>query len=212
MTLKRTAGTLAIAALLLTACGDDEKTALKEQFSFDGETVSLSNANLYLTYEDTYNDTHVYRGYFITDGTFVEGDGWGLSDYAGATYYIGVELGTPVAGEIGAGEFPLFESYNDTPANSNMGYVYMESGEDDAYFEYYVPDDQVNGNPVVVSGGVEDGENMTLKFSGTLTYYHFNGTNWVDESATGKFYFKGEVEDVRSAPANMKIHKRRGNR
>lgn len=210
MNLKRTlTGMLAIATLLLSACGDDDNASPKEQFSFDGETVTLKDANLYLTYETEYNETHMYRDYFITDGTYVDGDGWDLDDYTDATYYIAVELGVPIEEEFGAGEFPLFDSFSDTPPNSNMSYVYFESGEDEAFVEYFVPDDLVGGDPVVVSGGTDDGETMTLKFNGTLTYYYFNGTDWVEDDVEGKFYFKGEVEDVRSSgPARVKQSER----
>jgi hypothetical protein len=51
---------------------------------------------------------------------------------------------------------------------------------------------------------MDDGDNMTVKFNGTLSYYHLVGEDWVDESITGKFYFKGEVDDVTSAPAKVK--------
>jgi hypothetical protein len=190
--------TLVIAVLAFTACSDDDSSP-KKQFSFDGETVTLKGANLYLTYDgNAGNGTHLYRDYFISDGTYTNADGndgWSMEDYENATYFLAIELATPLEDEIGPGEFPQWSNW--TGVETNISYIYYESGDGEDEVEYYTDSDTEDNSPVIVSGGVEDGDTMTLKFSGKLKYYFFDGTNWVEETVSGKFYFKGEVKDER---------------
>lgn len=192
--------TLVIAVLAFTACSDDDSSP-KEQFSFDGETIALKDAKIYLTYEgEAGNGTHLYRDYFISDGTYTNADGndgWSMEDYDNATYFIAVELAVPFEEEIGAGEFPQWSSW--TGVETNISYIYVESGDGADEVEYYTDNDNEDNSPVIVSGGMEDGDTMTLKFNGKLTYYFFNGTNWVEETVSGKFNVKGKVNDERES-------------
>ena len=194
-----TTGLLLVSLVLFNSCSKDE-AAPKLQFVFDGETISLTGANLYLTTESTF-ENRANREYFISDGTYTNADdnnGWSLGDYDGATYYLAVELVSGVAGDLTVGEFPSYYNWDLPADNSTISYIYLESGIGNDYFEYdtdYLGEDH---SPDVVSGGLEDGDKMTLKFNGTLTYYYFDGTNWVENSVTGKFYYSGTVNDERA--------------
>lgn len=186
-------GVFAVIVLLLSACGDDEKSSPKQQFTFEDGTISLKDVNLFLTDDEFYDgETGNYREYIITDGD---------ANGTGATFYIEVELGNEADEVLVAGTYPQYENWSEAPDNSNVSYIYSEIGDGDDYMELYPTDDANGDDDVVISGGMEDGETMTLKFNGTLMLYYFDGANWVDKEVTGKFYFKGEVDDVTSAPA-----------
>lgn len=187
---------LAMAIVLVSACSDDEKTATKKQFVFDGETVSLKDANLLLFYEGSDGNGHIFRDYFITDGTYAEereGSGWLLTDYDDATYLLAVEVGTPEEEDLAAGEYPLYRSFSTAPATSNIGWTSFES--DTRYYE--TPTGLLDGDPIVISGKFDGGNTMTIKFNGTLE----SNTEGDLEEVTGKYYFKGKVQDLRATLA-----------
>lgn len=190
-----------LAALILNSCSDDESPKL--QFVAGDKTISLKGANLYLTYEGSY-DNRTYRDYFITDGTFTNGDGnngWSLDDYEGATYYLAFEIASVVEGELDKGEFPNYSNWDLPADNSRISYLYFESGTGTNYIEIYP---EYNGDyegetPLEVSGGIDDGQKMTIKFKGgSLEYYYYDGANWVEETVTADLYFSGKVKDERA--------------
>jgi hypothetical protein len=191
---------LVLVAVLLSACsGDNEKPSL--QFVFDGNKINLKGAKLYLTEQgNSGSGDHIYRRYAISDGEYTNGGigkGWNLDNYTGATFLLGIRLNVPNGEQFAAAEFPLFVSSNLATENQNYGYVLFRSGEGDELVEYYHKDENEDHSPVIVSGGFEDGEKMTLKFSGKLTFKHKdpNSANWVEETVSGKFYFSGTVQD-----------------
>jgi hypothetical protein len=186
---------LALAIVLLSACGDDDKPAApKAKFDFNDNTVSLTDANLYLMYENTDGSGHIFRDYFITDGVYDEGNGWSMNSYTGATYLIAVEVGVPVAEEVlTPGEYPLYYSFSTAPENSNIGWFMFDSEA----FYYETPNEILDGDPIEISGAFDDGDTMTIKFNGTLEFY----PDGPSEEVSGKFYYKGEVQDVRSVLA-----------
>ncbi|HMV07663.1 MAG TPA: hypothetical protein PK325_00275 [Cyclobacteriaceae bacterium] len=185
----------AASILLLAACGDDEKPKPKQEFTFGDQTISLKDANIFIDYNGTFNGTHVYRDYYITDGA---------ANGSGATYYIEFELAVPEGEQISEGEYPAFYNWSSASETSNIGYVYAESGEDNQYVEIDLLEDADGSDKIVVSGGVDDGETMTVKFNGDVSYYYFDGTNWVTETVAGKFYANGVVEDVSSVPTRKR--------
>jgi len=137
----------------------------------------------------------------ISDGTLELGaSGWSLDDYTNATYFIAVELAVPGDAGHGPGEFPQYYNWSDPDAaETNMSYIYFETGEGNSYVECYSPDesDFVDHSPVIVTGGFDDGDTMTMKFSGGLVIYYYDGANWVYDEVETKLYFKGEVSDIR---------------
>lgn len=183
---------------LFSGCSDDNE--LKEQITLNGEKFSLKDANIYLAEESTYAD-HLYRDYFITDGTYTNAngsDGWSIGAYDNATFYLAIELAVPEGETIGAGKYPQLYNWSNSGADDNISYIYLETAaEDETYVEIYTGEDVVDDSPVVVSGGVDDGETMTLKFDGKVIYYYYNGTNWVEEEKRITIAFKGKVSDVR---------------
>lgn len=196
MNLKKLLNTaLAASMLLLAACGDDEKPNPKQEFTFGDQTISLKGANIFIDYNGSFNGTHIYRDYYITDGA---------ANGTGATYYIEFELAVPEGEEIATGEYPAFYNWDNPSETSNIGYIYSEGGEDEQYFEIDLLEDADGSDKITVSGGVNDGETMTVKFKGSVSYYHFDGTNWVTETVNGKFYAKGEVQDVSSVPTRKR--------
>lgn len=195
--LRQTLTTLILIALaFFTSCGDD---ALKEEFSY-GDKLSLSKAKLYLANEDTYNG-HLYRDYFITDGTYTNNGGyygWDISDYDNATYYFGIEIGVPEANDLGPGSFPQLDNWGNVGANDNVSYLYFEYPADGTdYYEVYTDSGTEDNSPVVVSGGIEDGKTMTIKFKGKLMHYYHNGTGWVEETEDVRLAIQQKVIDVR---------------
>lgn len=182
---------LAVAVLLFSACGDDDDASPKSQFKFEEEdAVTLKDANLYLVYEDEDGDGHIYRDYFITDGTYVDGDGWSLEDYTNATYVMAVELGVPVEDEtLSDGKYPMYASFSDAPESSRISWISFETSGG-VYYE--IPNGSMGDDDIEISGDYDDGDKMTIKFNGTLTHYGDENV-----AADGKVYFKGEVQDVR---------------
>ncbi len=194
---KMLGGMLAITMLLLSACGDDEKATPKSQFAFLGDPVSLKDANLYLAYEDN-NDGygHMYREYFITDGTYDGGDAWDVGDYIDATYVIAIQLGAPAENELTRGNYPLYESFSEAAETSNISWISFDSNN--AY--YFTPESAGGEESIQLSGGFDDGERMTIMYNGPLEY----SSDDTDDDIEGKLYFRGKVQDVRSlVPARI---------
>lgn len=194
--LKQTLLTLTLIALaFFTSCSDD---SLNEQITF-GDKISLSKSKIYLTYEGTYNG-HLYRDYAITDGTYTNnsGDGgWSIDDYTNASYVFVIEIGVPVANDLGPGSYPQLYDWSDAVATDNVGYVYFENPADGTdYYRLYSPDGN-DHSPVVVSGGIEDGKTMTIKFKGKLSLYHYNGTAWTTDSQDVSLAIQSKVTDAR---------------
>jgi hypothetical protein len=199
MNLKRILSSLLVlTAFLLGACGDDDKPSIKEQFSFEDESFTLKDANAFLTYDGTF-DGRLEKDYLFTDGTYdLEDD-----EFTNATYFIEVYLTTTEEeDEFKKGKYPQWYFWEDAPATSRIGYVEAYSALDDlTYFSFETQEDEEDGDPVEISGGFDDGETITVKFSGDLEYYHYDATEeeWIAETVSGKFTVKGEIEDISSS-------------
>ena len=196
--------TAVIGIMILGACGDDEPSR-KEQFAFEGKTFGLKEANFYLTDVSTY-DGRQYREYLITDGEYTDG-------FEGSTYFIEVEFADEVdEDDFETGKFPQWYSWDDVPETSAMSYLeaWSESEGDADYFYFWTPEEAQNDDhdPIVISGGINDDQTMTLKFDGTLMYeyYDTDTEEYIEELASGKFYVKGKVEDISNlgGPAKRK--------
>jgi hypothetical protein len=191
-----------IATALFSSCSEDggeKKPSL--QFVFEGETITLAGAGLYLTGSGSViNGTHKYRNYFISDGEYTNGGGMtgsSLDDYEGETFFLRITLAIPNGEEFGEGEHIQLNNADIAGATQKICSVLFESGEGNNQIQYYTHDDIEDASPVIVSGGADDGDKMTLTLDGKLLYYYHNGTNWVEKTVTGTFYFTGTVQDER---------------
>lgn len=181
---------LVLTLVLLSACGDDEKTP-NNQFNFS-EKILLKGANLYLAQQNE-GDRHVYRTYFITNGVYEGGNGWSFESYSNATFIFALQAGTPLSTKkLQAGSYPLSHWFDEAPETENVSWVSFESN--DIYYE--TPYEIQGGDPVILSGGFDDGKTMTIRFTGTLRKYLHDSEQYTPIS--GNFYFKGKVQDVRS--------------
>ena len=180
---------LAASAFFLNGCSDDESSSFRFKSS-EGDVIHLTGAKLYLTGEYEYKE-HIYREYFISDGELKESEnGWGLGDYIGATYCLGVQLGVPIEDDFTPGVYPLSD-WSEAEADENIGYIELKKET-----EYY--NSTYNRDPVNVSGGFEGGEKMTLKFNGDITYYYDQiESGWQEKEVTGEFNYSGKVIDKR---------------
>ena len=133
----------------------------------------------------------MYRTYTITDGTYDLADGLSLENYIDATYLIEVTLGATTSGEaLTEGEYPIFSSVSDADATSWFGSLNFTSDTEN----YITVSNAMGGEVIVASGGFDDGDELALKFIGSL---HRDDPAQV---MTGTFYFKGTVQDERSVP------------
>jgi hypothetical protein len=178
-------------ALCFNSCKDDEKPAMK--FSFEDNSISLSGANIYLLYSNNCCNNHDYRQYFISDGTYTEGYRGDVSSYTNGTYVIEIQLGVPGGTSFTPGDYHQL-NWNDLGSDQLVSSIYLQRGVENEYIEVYSTYDE---SPITVSGGFNDGQKMTLKFNGTLNYYYFNGTNFVEDEVAGKLNFSGTVQDER---------------
>lgn len=188
-------GAMLLLGTVIYACSDDDAPA--KRLRAGDFSINLSGSNLYLVNESEFNgnnDTWLYRDYAISDGEFDEGSGWSLSDYIGASYYFMIELAVPTSEEYGPGEFITGYNWSDTPEGQRMTYFYAE---DDDTFYLENPSDE-NGDKVIVSGGMDDGETMQVSFNGTvyLSLYNPDTDEYEGSEVTGSFFFSGQVQSV----------------
>lgn len=178
------------------SCNDDESTKL--QFTFDGSgeevSFSLEGANIYLTENGENNDALNYNFYAISDGTYKNGDGSSLSHYDNATYCFMINLAYSKTTGMTSGEFPT-RDMSDLTSTGNGSYIRIRKEND----QTNLSSDDGDDSPVIVTGGVNNGEKMTLKFKGALTYLHDcnESGECIRENGTGEFHFTGIVQDVR---------------
>jgi len=183
-----------------TACHDDDN-APSFQFTTTSSKYSLDRAKLYLTKENDYvtasGTSYTYRDYFITDGTLIEGeDGNTMSDYNSSTYLIGVSISTPKSKTLGSGEYPQYGKWFFVPEGSNMSIIYSEASDGTMFS---TQDENEDTSPVVISGGINDGDEMTLKFNGKLTKFQYDAAGALVEGSaeTAELFYTGKVIDKR---------------
>jgi hypothetical protein len=184
---------------MLGSCKDDDDNkstpAPAEEFTFANTTISLKNANFYRISNSVCCNNHSIRAYVITDGVYsnVPGWGWEAEDYTGETYFLIVTLLEPDAGEHGAGEYTMYPWWSEEPyTHERMSYVDLFTTEDENEIEYLTGDD-LDTSPVVVEGGMNIGDEMTVSFEGLLLQ---RVNEELKEYEVAKFWFKGAVRDV----------------
>lgn len=184
---------LAISSLLfLVSCVDHNDEPTQREFLQIGETTleAASSANVYLVKDDAF-DSYLYRNYIISDGVLVSGNGYSLENYEGATFLLAMELSQISDASFLPGSFPTWSVWQ-TPAAEQLdfGNIYFLGNVLDQVNNFGTSDSYGNHEPVILTGGVEPGETITVKFSGQVT-------NGDDNGQICKFLIKGTVIDKR---------------
>lgn len=151
----------------LQSCSEDDSTTIPSEIVLGDTTFNLDNSNLYLAKKSTYRDW-VYREYVITDGVLQpDKSHWDLENYDNATFFAVVQLAVR-EGDVETGEYPQYYSWSaatDDPTNMKISYVYLKTSEN----WYGSQKDNVSNNePVLVSGGVNAGEEMSISLTSTF--------------------------------------------
>lgn len=206
MNIKRILSVIAVIGIMaLAACGDDDKP-LRERFSFDDKTLSVKDARVYLVYDGTFGD-RMMRYYLATDGEYDTEEG----EFMNATYFVEIDLLTAEdADDFTKGDYEAWDDWNDAAAATKIGYVDAYAAmDDDNYFNLYTADDAAGEDEIKVSGGFDDGETITFKYSGDLDHYYQNDNDeWVTETVSGNFTIKGEIEEISMPLARLKKGKK----
>lgn len=188
---------LFICTLLVLSCSDEESHP-EMKFSAGTEIYSLESTKLFLLHENTWKN-RTYRIYVISDGDYTNAtghNGWGLSDYEGASFFLRIDLSSTVNGQLNSGEYPQFGDWPAAQDDSKISWVYMHSAIN-GNFSITTPEgNTIDRSPVIVKGGFEDGNKMTLEFEGPLD---FDDNNSIEptQCVLGKIYFSGKVHDRR---------------
>jgi len=201
-----------VASFLIAACSEPAVEKKQAMAFHVGNTIDLdlTDANLYFVQEDSYSvgsePVRAVRGYVITDGTFVSGAGVDLADYNEATYVIVIGLQSKNNESIVTGNYyqnrdwnidnyPNPATWNGTERLSFLGYKNTDNVTDPSYILVETVSDNdgipnTNGNPVVITGGVEDGDTMVIKFNGVLDIWYASSGICCQ---TSSLMFKGKV-------------------
>jgi hypothetical protein len=176
---------------LLSGCKDEETGPLL-QFQTDNKTISLKDAKLYLRIEGQYEGAvdYTYRDYLISDGELLpDKNGFSLDHYTNATYFIAFELAIAEPDPYTTGSYTLHRFWDNVTDGSNLSYFF-------AGFEDKTVDTPDSGtkSPIIIKGGLEPGQTMTIAFDGELAYRSGSGTL---TSFEGKLNFTSIVIDKR---------------
>lgn len=182
---------LAFSILILISCKDDDAEP-KLEFQTDNKTISLKEAKLYLRVQGGYEGAvnYTYRDYMISDGELLpDKNGFSLDHYSNATYFIALEVASANPNLPMAGEYTLHRFWDNVTDGSNLSYIF-------AGFEDKTVDTPDSGtkSPIIIIGGLEPGQTMTIEFDGEIAYRSGSGELTPFE---GKLNFTGTVIDKR---------------
>jgi hypothetical protein len=186
---------LPTAVVIFGSCKDDENEEPTLAFVFGNISISLEGANFYLIANNNCCNNHSTRTYVITDGVYSADPGWGweFDDYTGETYLLIVNLLEPDGAEHGVGEYQMYPWFNEEPyTHERMSYVGLYTTENGNSIRYITGDDR-DKSPVVVKGGLNIGDNMTISFEGLLLHQLNQVEQTYEES---RLHFSGTVSDV----------------
>lgn len=181
---------LLLIVVIMAACSDDDKMP-DQKFSFEGKKISLANAKVYLASEATLGD-HLTRSYYITDGTYIGGNGLDLANYTSETYALVIRIGVPQGEDITPGDFPQYAATLDAPDNVNFSHITFVSSN----YRFQTTNNVTNGPALMIAGGVDPDETIIFRFDGSLTRY-FVVTEEPEGQFPGTFHVKGVVIDKR---------------
>ena len=218
---------LLISAVTFSGCSDNTAPpAREEKFVTDEFTDLLKDAKIYLTYEEVtafdesepflQEHPRVIRNYAISNGTYTNaagGDGYYLNDYTGATYaiIISVMSGTDLAVTPGVYAQPV----NNLTTTGDLGTQQWTSFGKQGFImstkspvrfpdKLYatIESNDESSVPVVIKGGMNPGNTMTITFSGAISIVdpdHLPGTH-PSYKGTGDLYVKAKVVDALGVP------------
>jgi hypothetical protein len=178
--------------LIAMACGSDEETP-KYELTNEDIAIPLADANIYFQDRSSDSDERISRSYVITDGTYDGGYIWDLYDYRNATYIIHVQLSVPGGDSYKPGKYPT-RYYWDEDAPELVSYII---GKKDGY-EFETSTNSKYQSDVVVKGGLEDGEIITISFKGTLDIDYYDNTlgEWFSKRSETSFLAKGTLTKI----------------
>lgn len=157
-----------LSLMVLTSCGGDDETSPKKlQIVIDGETISLEGSTFYMGGEEAAgNGTHKYRYYYIENQSI--------------TLYF--EIAVLNDADFGPGSYPNRSSWSGV-VDATISYIEFSNS-------VYQLSSLTSGDfdPIVVKGGTDIGEEMTISFNGMLN----DGADGVEVS----FYYSEEVGDI----------------
>lgn len=189
------------ATLSLSGCKDDDDKSimLGGELTAADLTYSLNDARILFKGDGVTEggNPFAYKRYFITDGEIVSGNGFAKDHYENATYFIMVQIGIPNGNEWATGEFPQYRNWSSTPAESNT--AFLTSNFDWDIDRYFVTHSSEN-TPLVVSGGLDPGDRISITFSGNIQYERMgeDGETWLVTNEPCTFNFTGKVVDDRA--------------
>jgi hypothetical protein len=190
--------------ILFNSCIDDDKkvkSAPPIEFISEEDTISLEGARLYLLHGGIYAGTHDYRIYYLTDGFYTNGgsqEGRSLDDYRGASYFLEIRIGVPISKNFVTGKFPQHNDWNQAElSDSNLGFFLFARGTMDDLYGHRTEDSSDDVSPIIINGGIEHGEIMTVRFTGKMRYFHPDDVNPIIKEVKGHFYFEATVIDGR---------------
>jgi hypothetical protein len=183
---------------LVSSCKDDEVP--NQQIDLNGKTFSLKGANLYLI--DQYiADGREFLTYAISDGTYINSSGCHglcLDDYDDETYFFSFILGSFVNGEVVLGKYRMHLDLDVPPQDEKMCYIRMDYQDTTTPGYIYLESIRSNANepsPFIITGGLEGGQKMTIKFSGNLIL--FSNSPYGSLPLKSSIYYSGSVIDAR---------------
>lgn len=160
--------------------------ALGDNLTTTQYTESLTNANIILTYQELTNydasepllaaDDRLIRMYAISDGTYTNasgGYGYNLDDFDNATYSIIIFLISGTDAEINIGDYA---QTRETMVGSSGSMQWAFTSGTSSIMQNKLPNPSIisietgnqDNNPVKITGGVEDGDIMSVNFSGGI--------------------------------------------
>jgi hypothetical protein len=182
----------AMLVLVLSSCSkDEESSSPKMQFTFGEESYNLKDASLYYTTEGE-DGGHQFKVYQISDGIYTNANGsfgYSLDDYTNATYAIAIVVSPTPGNEFEPGEFPQHNIFDGV--DSNVGFITFRS---DTNTQCSTDDTNNDFSPIVIKGGFEGDDTMTIDFDGTLSLRQ----NGDPVEVNGKIHFNGKIKDVRA--------------